>query len=455
MTGHNPSHFGATSEGKDEVADLETSQFPVDSVSWLEAVKFCNQLSERDGLAPYYLIADSEVSIAGGYGYRLPTEAEWEYTCRAGRGDRYCFGDDASQLPEYAWLAVNSDNRPHAVGQKKPNAFGLYDMHGNVWEYTSDHLDYKSIRTGTVNPQGDPSTELRGLRGGYYGGDDFNCRSAVRSQATLDAKWPWSGFRVARTISMKNLQPKGLLAYDGFAYPVGKLANENGGDGFRRGWTGLSSLTRPSNANVVDRNIGIEAGRAVGTGKSIMMEGHDTLSRGLVTKIDLSQVGSYYISLLTKRLPTGQPDTGGSENLAVILMNDEIAPIIDFGMSSGRSIHVRRFDDGKVTSQGGSPQLDGVTDDVAYLLLLQIEVTAASDGRVVAHGRIAGIPFREAISPEIGEVKWSGPDIELPVNQTIDRLRITNGQLGKYLVDELRIGTTYESVTGVTRKDDH
>src|SRR5206468_1604460 len=95
--------------------------YPVGQVSWHDAVAFCQWLSRKEGKT-----------------YRLPTEAEWEWACRAGCLGRYHFGDDSRRLGEYAWFADNSNNRSQPVGQKKPNAWGLFDMHGNLAEYCAD-----------------------------------------------------------------------------------------------------------------------------------------------------------------------------------------------------------------------------------------------------------------------------------------------------------------------------
>ena len=111
VTGENPSHF----KGSDDL--------PVEKVSWNDAIAFCNKLSEREGLKPYYQFG--AVARSGGEGYRLPTEAEWEYACRAGSTTRYSFGDDAASLGEYAWFNGNSGSKTHPVGQKRPNAWGL------------------------------------------------------------------------------------------------------------------------------------------------------------------------------------------------------------------------------------------------------------------------------------------------------------------------------------------
>ena len=110
MMGENPSNFKGNPKN------------PVENVSWLDAVRFCNQLSEREGLKPFYGISGETVQVPdwNGTGYRLPTEAEWEYACRAGTATRYSFGDDEASLGEFAWFGGNSDSRTHEVGQKRP-----------------------------------------------------------------------------------------------------------------------------------------------------------------------------------------------------------------------------------------------------------------------------------------------------------------------------------------------
>ncbi|HZZ73155.1 MAG TPA: formylglycine-generating enzyme family protein [Pirellulales bacterium] len=135
------------------------------------------------------------ISLATGQFYRLPWEAEWEYACRAGSKTAYCFGDDVSKLGEYAWTTENSDEKPHEVGQKKPNAWGLYDMHGNVAEWCLDELVEDAYqkhagKTVTVAEEAVWPTKLypRVIRGGSWDNDAADARSAARIPSN-DKEW--------------------------------------------------------------------------------------------------------------------------------------------------------------------------------------------------------------------------------------------------------------------------
>ncbi len=162
----------------------DAGRHPVEQVSWLDAVAFCNKLSAKEGWKPYY---DAEGMVLGGKGYRLPTEAEWEYACRSGTTTAYSFGDGEALLGEHAWYVENSGNKTYPVASKKANAFGLYDMHGNVWEWCED-LD------GTVGP-------ARVNRGGSWGNIASYCRSALRGGAMPADRSYFLGFRLARVPS--------------------------------------------------------------------------------------------------------------------------------------------------------------------------------------------------------------------------------------------------------------
>ncbi|WP_169988940.1 SUMF1/EgtB/PvdO family nonheme iron enzyme [Microbispora sp. H10836] len=161
---------------------------PMTDVSWIDAVRFCNRLSEAVGLAPCYAIGDDPnaqdvVCDWDADGYRLPSEAEWEYACRAGTtGVRY--GD----LDEIAWHRENSGGRVHEVGTRKPNAWGLYDMIGNVWEWCWDVYD-----ASVYGP-------YRVFRGGGAHDLPRGCRASCRRKSHPTFRIDDLGFRLARSV---------------------------------------------------------------------------------------------------------------------------------------------------------------------------------------------------------------------------------------------------------------
>ncbi len=172
VMGTNPSHF-------------KGAQLPVEKVSWEDAVEYCRKLSE--------LPAEQST----GRVYRLPTDAEWEYACRAGSRTKWSFGDTESSLGEYAWYGDTSDNKTHPVGTKKTNAWGLYDMHGNVWEWSSDWWLRYYTTTAVSDPTGPATGSYRVIRGGSWISSAGRCRSAIRSGSTPDYRFSHLGFRLA------------------------------------------------------------------------------------------------------------------------------------------------------------------------------------------------------------------------------------------------------------------
>ena len=175
MIKRDPSHF------------FGNERLPVEKVSWFGAVAFCNELSREEGLKPFFTIKDRSVEVPdwNGPGYRLPTEAEWEYACRAGTTTRFSFGDDEKRLGEHAWYDPNSNNQTHPVGEKKPNPFGLFDMHGNVWEWCWDWFDasYYNNDSSHIDSKGPKNGDARVFRGGSWLNVAINLRSAVRDRS--------------------------------------------------------------------------------------------------------------------------------------------------------------------------------------------------------------------------------------------------------------------------------
>jgi len=183
VMGTNPSYFQ-----KRVIRKSDSSMYPVEQVSWEDAVEFCKKLS------------DLPEEKKAGRAYRLPTEAEWEYACRAGSKAAYSFGANSKTLGDYAWFVDNSGEQTHPVGEKKANAWGLYDMHGNVWEWCSDWYDEYS--KGAVSDPSGPSEDVyRVIRGGGWYNVAADCRSAVRYWDDPLDRGKDLGFRLALSSS--------------------------------------------------------------------------------------------------------------------------------------------------------------------------------------------------------------------------------------------------------------
>jgi formylglycine-generating enzyme required for sulfatase activity len=153
---------------------------PVEQVRWSDAVRFCNKRSELEGLRPCYDLKTWKCDF-GADGYRLPTEAEWEYACRAGASTAYFFGDDPSKLGDYAWFDKNSGGHPRPVGEKQPNAWGLFDMCGNLWEWCNDFygVDYYG-KSPSTDPRGPDEGKTKVVRGGAWRFSAQRCKAGYR-----------------------------------------------------------------------------------------------------------------------------------------------------------------------------------------------------------------------------------------------------------------------------------
>ncbi len=192
VMGNNPSHFSPQYEPKPEEPGPEVNEYcddcPVENVSWEDAHKFIDMLNDMEG----------------GEAYRLPTEAEWEYAARAGTTSWFSFGADKKKLTDYAWFELNSDGKTHPVGQKKPNSWGLYDMHGNVFEWVEDdwHNNYEGAPDDGRAWIDEPRGADRVVRGGCWADVAGGCRSAYRGIRRPDDSSGFVGFRLARSVTL-------------------------------------------------------------------------------------------------------------------------------------------------------------------------------------------------------------------------------------------------------------
>jgi len=202
ITGVNPSN----STGNSDAATC-----PVEQVTWFDAVEFCNELSSADGLQQVYTISDrtpttgypiTAATVTADFtksGYRLPTEAQWEYAARAGTTSTYYWGNahDAPTMEQYAWYSANSGDTTHGVGQKLPNAWGLYDMAGDVCQWCWDWYDTTYPTVAQTDPTGPASGTARTAHGGCYGDTYQNLTIAFRGMGASPDLWsPGLGFRV-------------------------------------------------------------------------------------------------------------------------------------------------------------------------------------------------------------------------------------------------------------------
>ena len=213
--GTNPSYFMIENDRPPASGEIQGRR-PVERVSWLTAVEFCNKLSEKEGLQSAYTISGSDVTIDWSVnGYRLPTEAEWEYAAKGGNGSpgNYTYAG-SNDLDEVGWYLFNCDTGhnydgsgngrgTHEVGRKKPNGLGIYDMSGNVNEWCWDWLnkDYYAV-SPAENPKGPDmsNSPIRSFRGGSWQDPPFTSRTIYRGGSDQVSFTHWFGaFRVARS----------------------------------------------------------------------------------------------------------------------------------------------------------------------------------------------------------------------------------------------------------------
>ena len=185
-------------EGKDNME--EGDDFPAGSISWFDAMDFCQKLTKLERKAG---------CLPDDWEYTLPTEAQWERACRARAETKFSFGDEFSSLGEYAWFRDNcggvGEQYAHRVGQKKPNSWGLFDMHGNMWEWCRDN--YAEKLPGGRDPDVSNENSSKVIRGGSWENRAFWCSSAFRPRTNPDGWFASYGFRVALT-SVQRVKPR-------------------------------------------------------------------------------------------------------------------------------------------------------------------------------------------------------------------------------------------------------
>jgi formylglycine-generating enzyme required for sulfatase activity len=181
VMGYNPSHFQA------KLVKGDSSKYPVEMLKWDEAMRFCKELGE--------LLLEKEQKRT----YRLPTEAEWEYACRAGTTTMFSFPDHTEYF-DYCWCGEEMDSAPLPVASRKPNAWGLFDMHGNVCEFVSDYYGERSAEKA-VDPRGPSTGEQRIAKGGGWLAHWTGCRSAAKISSPEWYRFHDTGFRVLLEVS--------------------------------------------------------------------------------------------------------------------------------------------------------------------------------------------------------------------------------------------------------------
>lgn len=334
MVGANPSQFSISGEGREQVAGKDTSNLPVERVNWDEALDFCSRLSQSESLvSPKVELRAGELSLSAGDGYRLPTEAEWEYACRAGTTSRFWTGENAQSLDQAGWYAANSEQRTHAVGKLRPNPFGLFDIHGNAYEWVQDWWNKDSYKpfaeTLAVDPLGaamGSGQPLRVVRGGFMGYGPNWSRAAHRNGFAANTRFGFIGFRV-------------VISVDG----VKKL---------------LSSARKDSDRAVAEWVLSKNGGAVRVAKEDLLPETLEQYMRlPLLTRVDQLPADSFQVVGIT--LAPRQPDEADLARLDSLqhlkllwLLGDEIGDNQLSRVSRHRELFALKVDSQRVTNEG-------------------------------------------------------------------------------------------------------
>ena len=205
VMGTNPSAFSQAGVENARVAGIDTTTQPVESVTWFDAAEFCGKLSQQENLKPFYVREADTVTLLEGCGYRLPSDAGWEFACRAGTMTKYWTGDNNEDLMNTDVFSLNSEMPPQAVGKMKANPFGLFDMHGNIAEWMEDGMNlayYVQFQGQLVIDPLSPFSAItqRMRRGGDWYNSHLNARSAFRYADGAMTHYSYNGFRVSLTV---------------------------------------------------------------------------------------------------------------------------------------------------------------------------------------------------------------------------------------------------------------
>ena len=379
VMGQNPSHFASKGMGKEAVAGLETTDHPVEAVSWNDAAEFCAKLSQKEKFKPFYFRAGETITPLDGTGYRLPSEAEWEFACRAGTTTKYWIGDRDEDLGRAGWFTENCGGRTHAAGELKANPFGLYDIHGNVWEWVQDGWDatfYSQFQEKpAINPSSPYSAGSQGvIRGGDWFGPASYCRSSTRHAYSPTHRYYNLDFRVSLPVDAV----RQALKVDGAkivkpGMPVGANGNPVAEQG-RSAWDDLDPAQIPEAERVPRQPEGLVA--VLGQHRRrVWSRIYSTSASPDGTQFTLTTDDGLYLFNRDTKQPTRFFNDGTFYTSATFLPDGRIASFVqDIG---ARGLELQIFSN----PRDGSP----LQKQVAMTTVAGAQLpTASSDGRWLA-----------------------------------------------------------------------